>query len=230
VSSRRWQQPPDAPEPGEAHAPPEEARPVFGEVPGEAPTADLGGHAARAPDEEPVRAPDDRPAAEEPAAPPQEPAAPPQEPAAAPQEPAPAAQEPAAGAQEPAAGAQETAAGAQETAAGAQEPPAEEAPPPAEPPAPEPAREEPVLGQRESVVADEEKGDMPASDQSPQAVPLTGRPDDEAVSGDGYGPRPEAHPGQSDGGQAAWERPEVLLGAAFACGLVLAVLLRRRRS
>jgi MYXO-CTERM domain-containing protein len=50
------------------------------------------------------------------------------------------------------------------------------------------------------------------------------------VAGDGHGPGPEAlaEPGYAE--QDWWERPEVAVGAAFAFGLLLAALLRRRRS
>jgi hypothetical protein len=140
----------DAPEPQEAKAPPEREQASLGEVPGEAPTADLA-----------------TPGAEQGSAAPAEPVP------AAPAEAVPAA--------------------------------------PAEP------------------VASAAPADMPAAEPAPQAVPQV-EPDASAVAGDGFGPPPEALPSDSYGQTSLWERPEVAIGAAFAGGLLLAILLRRRRS
>jgi hypothetical protein len=153
MSSGRWQErSPETSEPREAQAPPESTPAVFDEVPGEAPTADLGA--------------------------PREPATSTPERVRAPHEDAAAA-------------------------------PAAVAP-------------------QEPVVSTEEEA-MSAPDSAPQPVPLAG-PDAQTVAGDGHGPGPQSLPSAQYGEQAWWERPEVALGAAFACGLLLAVLLRRRRS
>jgi hypothetical protein len=83
-----------------------------------------------------------------------------------------------------------------------------------------PAPEEPVVSKGPA--------DMPTPESAPQSVPHV-EPDANAVAGDGFGPPPEALPSESYGQTSLWERPEVAIGAAFACGLLLAVLLRRRR-
>jgi MYXO-CTERM domain-containing protein len=158
MSSGPWSdRPEDAPEPQEAQAPPERSQPVFSEVPGEAPTADLGASAKQEP--------------------------PPPEPVVSKQEPV-VSKEP--------------------------EPMPASAPTPQEAPLNEP---EP----------------MPVSAPTAQEAPLPG-PDAETVAADGHGPGPEALPATGQAGPSPWERPEVVVGAAFAAGIVLAALLRRRRA
>jgi hypothetical protein len=151
---------------------------VFGEVPGEAPTADLSIQS------EQVSPPEESPPPDAPTAP-----APHEEPVAA----------------------------------------AEPVLTPQEPAPQEPTFQQPTPDPPEPVVSKEEEAAMPASDPAPQPTPLAG-PDAQTVAGDGFGPSPEALPDQPFGEQSWWERPEVVVGAAFACGLVLAALLRRRRS
>lgn len=174
MSGERWQDPLEGSEPAEAHAPPESARPVFGEVPGEAPTADLGSPGGlRASDEEPSPQPEEPEQPEEPAE-------------------------------------------------------AHVIDPVSLTPAPEPVADEPVFAAPEAVVSNPER-DMSAFEPPPEAAPLGG-PDVDSVAADGHAPAPPPVPGALAGGQAMWERPEVLLGAAFAGGLLIAVLVRRRRS
>ena len=68
----------------------------------------------------------------------------------------------------------------------------------------------------------------PEAAAEPVAAPIA--PDAETVAGDGHGPGLNSYPSEHDGSSSWWERPEVVLGAAFAGGLLLAALIRRRRS
>ncbi len=159
MTSSQWEDPPeDVSEPGEAQAPPERSEPVFGSVPGEAPTADLGSPAVQ---------------------------------------PAPTPEEPQATSEE----------GAAER---------EQAPAPAEPLTPEPPLEPPIAQEPPPPVAPE---------PPPQLAP-----DADTVAGDGHGPGPNGLPSAPYASTSLWERPEFMLGVAFAGGLLLAALIRRRRS
>ena len=190
MSSEHWGTPAEPEQPSEAHAPPESARPVFGEVPGEAPTADLSNPAASDAEQEQPALPDEPQPLEPPA--------------------------------------EEQPAVEQAPAAEAASPAGEHAPPGAEQAAPEPAYEEPVAQEPEPLDQGPEPSDIASSEPAAEAVPPPG-PDADAVAGDGHGPAPQPFPSATQGAQQLWERPEVLLGAAFVGGLLIAALLRRRR-